>query len=99
MVLPCGCYGLQEKLYETKKQDKPQQQAAGGDADGTTAAAAAAAGGDDASSQQQQQREASPFGCISATMGWETFHLTQTTFLQQVGCYQACCYLLPCVSS
>jgi len=35
-------------------------------------AAAAAAGG------------ASPFGCISATMGWETFHMVQTLWHGQV---------------
>jgi hypothetical protein len=80
---------LQEEQYEAKKQQ--QQQAAGANADGTTAdpAAAAAAAGEEASSQQQQQqqqREVSPFGCISATMGWETFHLTQMNFLGQVRC-------------
>jgi hypothetical protein len=69
---PC----LQEKLYKDYKQQK--QQAAGTDA---------AAGGDEAGSQQQQQQqqaEVSPFGCISATMGWETFHMTHTNFLLQV---------------
>lgn len=27
---------------------------------------------------------ASPFGSVSATMGWETFHLVQTLWLGQV---------------
>lgn len=44
----------------------------------------AAAAGSEASGMEQQQEDASPFGAVSTTLGFDTFHFVQTTLLAEV---------------
>jgi timeless len=65
--------------YVRLQQERRLRAAMGGGAEG--GAEGAAEGAEAAAAAAPEDGAASPFACLSATLGWETFHLVQVTWV------------------